>query len=803
VGTAERAWKWIKRNPGRSGVIAAAILVLLGAIIAANEVRKQQDADRTAADQRLAAEQLAAEKQRADDRIAAEQNRQAAQRETRTNDLVEALASADTTGVPRLIEDLKEHLALLLIESAPGLKLREMAGQPVSTKPGLHARLALLTTEPARAAELAAYLPVCRADELLTLRQFLEPHAQAVSPALWAVLTDERAETGKRVRAACALAGLTPADARWGRVAPVVTELVVKENPLEVIVWARALEPVRAALVALLVERYTSARERIRGGKLDESALVAEVAAFDLTANLLARYTSDRPAELAELAVTVDARHYALFRASIVANKATVVPLLKVELTRPALSGPGAVSPFVGIPNPDALVDARAKRRGHAAAVLFTLGEAESVWALLVFPKDGDPSARSYLVQRLAAIGANPAPLVQRFGTETDVSAKSAILIALGDFPVDQVPAGEREPFVARLLTLYRDDPDAGLHSAIDWLLRQKWGKAKELAAIDLALAETARGRVVARSLAGAVAGPTLGELVGPLLPAPQVAVGKDWFVNGDGQTYAVVRGPVEFTMGSPQTEPDRVAVSEPPHQKRIGRTFAVATKEVTVEQFLRFRSDHEWVKRASPGPDTPAVAVTWYDCAAYCNWLSAREGIPEDQWCYRPNRAGKYEEGTTIKRGHLALTGYRLPTEAEWEFACRSGSTTARYYGRGEELLSRYGWFLKNADDRARPVGQLRPNERGLFDVLGNALEWTEVPGLLYSTEETDDKENGEYSTVNELMPRILRGAGFIAQPMFLRSATRTVSRPGDRILYIGFRPARTLRPEPAGRVE
>jgi formylglycine-generating enzyme required for sulfatase activity len=578
-------------------------------------------------------------------------------------------------------------------------------------------------------------------------------------------------------------------------VAPVVTELVVKENSLEAGVWEKALEPVRASLLALLVARYTSARERIRGGKLDESALVAEVAAFNLTANLLARYTADRPAELAELAVTVDARHYALFRAAIGANKAAVGPLLKAELTRPALPGPGAVSPFVGTPNPDALVEARAKRRGHAAAVLFALGEADPAWALLAFPKDGDPTARSYLTQRLATIGANPSALVQRFGAETDVSARRAILIALGDFPADQVPAGE--PFVVRLLTLYRDDPDAGLHSAIDWLLRQKWGKAKELTAIDLMLTEAARGRVVARGLAGAVAGPTLGELVGPLLPAPRVPVTRDWFVNGEGQTYAVVRGPVEFTIGSPQTEPDRVAVSEPPHQKRIGRTFAVATKEVTVEQFLRFRPDYEWEKRHSPGPDTPVVAVTWYDCAAYCNWLSAREGIPEDQWCYRPNRAGKYDEGMTIKRGHLALTGYRLPTEAEWEFACRSGSTTARYYGRGEELLPRYGWFLKNADDRARPVGQLRPNERGLFDVMGNALEWTEVPGLLYATEETDDKENGDYLTVNELMNRILRGAGFIAQPMFMRSAVRTVSRPGDRILYIGFRPARTLRSE------
>ena len=124
-----------------------------------------------------------------------------------------------------------------------------------------------------------------------------------------------------------------------------------------------------------------------------------------------------------------------------------------------------------------------------------------------------------------------------------------------------------------------------------------------------------------------------------------------------------------------------------------------------------------------------------------YCNWLSEKEGIPEDQWCYEQTAGGKYAAGMKIKRNHLKLTGYRLPTEAEWEYACRAGSVVGRYYGRTEELLPRYGWYQKNAEDHAWPVGRLRPNDLGLFDTLGNALEWVEDAAQLYDIEESGDQ--------------------------------------------------------------
>ncbi len=73
------------------------------------------------------------------------------------------------------------------------------------------------------------------------------------------------------------------------------------------------------------------------------------------------------------------------------------------------------------------------------------------------------------------------------------------------------------------------------------------------------------------------------------------------------------------------------------------------------------------------------------------------------------------------MKENYLSLTGYRLPTEAEMEYACRAGAVTSRYYGETEELLAKYGWYLQNSKERTWPVGSKKPNDLGLFDMHGN----------------------------------------------------------------------------------
>ena len=240
----------------------------------------------------------------------------------------------------------------------------------------------------------------------------------------------------------------------------------------------------------------------------------------------------------------------------------------------------------------------------------------------------------------------------------------------------------------------------------------------------------------------------------------------------------------------------------ETPRRLVIPRRFAIAAKEVTVEQWQRFERTHaqhglppSFVKQYSPDPDGPMIGFTWYIAAEYCNWLSEQEGLPRDQWCYLPNESGAYAEGMTIPADVLDRTGYRLPTEAEWEYACRSGTVTSYYFGLSIELLDKYAWYQANSKEHAWSCGSLLPNDLGLFDMLGNEFEWVQ-DSIRRSMRERrglfSDRINiSEY--INEKTPRLLRGGAFGDPPANVRSAYRLGHAPANRNLYNGFRPART----------
>jgi formylglycine-generating enzyme required for sulfatase activity len=346
-----------------------------------------------------------------------------------------------------------------------------------------------------------------------------------------------------------------------------------------------------------------------------------------------------------------------------------------------------------------------------------------------------------------------------------ETSMRRALILALGTYGTEGLSPAEREPLTAKLLDLYHTDPDSGIHGAAAWTLRQ-WKQQESLKAVDTEL-----GKLKDRG-------------------------DHRWYVNGQGQTYAVIEGPVEFRMGSPPTEPDR-RFDETPRRVVIPRRFAIADREVTVEQYQRFVKtnpqfglDPSNLARYSPDAAGPMIAINWYGAAAYCNWLSEQEGLPKDQWCYLPNQSGAYDAGMTIPADVLKRTGYRLPTEAEWEYACRSGTITSRSYGQTIYPFGKYAWYLANSREHAWSGGSLLPNELGLFDMLGNADEW--VQDRSGRPEQANDDINIQ-EIVNTSNPRLLRGGAFINLAAFVRSASRSWYAPSYRGTFFGFRPSRT----------
>jgi formylglycine-generating enzyme required for sulfatase activity len=452
----------------------------------------------------------------------------------------------------------------------------------------------------------------------------------------------------------------------------------------------------------------------------------------------------------------------------------------------------------------EAAKDRLAERQARAAVALVRLGQAEAVWPFL---RHGpDPRLRSFIINWLNPLGADPKALTaelarlnsNRGGTgilpvdrgthglearatslmdtilfHPETSMRRALILALGRYGTEGLSPPERAPLTARLLDLYRDDPDAGIHGAAAWTLR-RWGQKEKTKSIDTELSQLKdRG-------------------------------GRRWYVNGQIQTFARIDGPVEFRMGAPPGEPERTPGNDdPPRRMTIPRRFAIADREVTVEQFQRFLKTHSEPRlnlapgvlaQYSPDPDGPWIGPDWYTAAQYCNWLSEQEGIPKDQWCYEPGEGG-YVEGMKIPADVLLRTGYRLPTEAEWEYASRCGTMTSRSYGRSIELLSKYARYQANSQEHAWSCGSLLPNDLGLFDMLGNAYEWcqdrygAERPGqrgLYYDNINIYEYVVGKH-------PRLLRGGSFFELPAEVRSAFRNRFAPSVRSTGLGFRPART----------
>jgi serine/threonine protein kinase/formylglycine-generating enzyme required for sulfatase activity len=407
--------------------------------------------------------------------------------------------------------------------------------------------------------------------------------------------------------------------------------------------------------------------------------------------------------------------------------------------------------------------------RARSAVVSMALGMDETVWPLL--RHSGDPSVRTAVIHGFSPMVTSPDEVMKKLPSQEDVGIRRAMILVAGELvgPLADQSARSTElrkddPLTVTLLQLYRDDPDPGIHAAAAWTL-QLYQQEVAMTRIDREL--------------------TSNSPVGD----------RQWYVTGQGHTMVVISGPTQFMMGSPRSAAD-LADNEPWHSERIRHSFCLANCETTVEQFDRFLRVRggaigEPIEMGDAALDRPRANVTWYAAAAYCNWLSEQEGIPADQWCYLPNAAGLYGPGMQMADGYLDRRGYRLPTEAEWEFACRAGTTTSRYYGAGESWLSHYAVYGANARGVPQEVATRQPNDFGLFDMLGNVAEWCQ--GSYSQLANSEATPSGSDTVIDERTWKVVRGGSAADSAHRVRSAARDRIRPGDRELTIGFRVARS----------
>ncbi len=412
--------------------------------------------------------------------------------------------------------------------------------------------------------------------------------------------------------------------------------------------------------------------------------------------------------------------------------------------------------------------------RARTAAALIAVGYDEAAWPLL--KNNSESSLRTSVIHGAGRGLTSPDDVLAGVDGQEDVSVRRTMLLVAGELlgkPADSYDTRSdslfRLPkrFVDQLHERFENDPDPGIHSATEWLLQR-----------------CEEGGDVASSRR---------ELV-----SPSQRGNRQWYVNGQGHTMIGVAGPAQF----PLVEPDglkSVEVGSRLHYQRIRRGFSIASAETTVEQFRRFMNDNPWVPReqltgSGAEFESPQTLVTWYEAAAYCNWLSASESVAEEDWCYLPNDQGEYAAGMRLAEDYLDRRGYRLPTEPEWEYACRAAATTAFSFGADPVYLEHYAVFAAEGDERPQRVQSKMPNDFGLFDMHGNVAEWCQDHFAPYSL-------NEDYAVVRlpdytrplaDADVRVVRGGTFLDAAEQLHSAARGSQGTNHRDHACGFRVAR-----------
>ena len=282
-----------------------------------------------------------------------------------------------------------------------------------------------------------------------------------------------------------------------------------------------------------------------------------------------------------------------------------------------------------------------------------------------------------------------------------------------------------------------------------------------------------------------------------------------DGGVNGQVPGVWITFKAGTFWMGSPKSEDCReeAGYKETRHQVTLKYDFEISAKETTQLEYQNMRG-HNPSKAKTSGAHRPVEMVNWHDAVAYCNVLSSIKGLVP---CYNCT-GGKYPNLSCVTAPAFEnatqkiyrCPGYRLPTEAEWEYAYRAGTTSAFYSGpitkcNYDDNANKIGWYSGNigTSHMPRAAGLKAGNSKGLYDMAGNVGEWTQDT---YANDLGDKPVTNPVTTPTSpnTAPdkRMLRGGGWLSYAKGLRASHRNRFSDWDRNYDIGFRCVRTLNP-------
>jgi len=243
-----------------------------------------------------------------------------------------------------------------------------------------------------------------------------------------------------------------------------------------------------------------------------------------------------------------------------------------------------------------------------------------------------------------------------------------------------------------------------------------------------------------------------------------------------------------DFQMGNTQNDGEVCYDEKPVHPVHLTYDYYIGKYEVTYNEYDAYceatgkrKPDDEGCGRSN----RPVSNVTWWDAIGYCNWLSKKEGIAKAY----DNEGNLIDKNGNKPTDITQVEGYRLPTEAEWEYAARGGQeSTGDYKYAGSNDIDTVAWYFDNSSRIGQPVGQKTPNELGLYDMSGNVWEWCHDWHDVYSSS-TQTNPTGP----NCVSCRVIRGGGWSFGARDCWVANRFKYKPDISINHVGFRIART----------